>query len=211
MLERTPPPADRVAEAAEPAQSTFQQILSVPNQLTMLRMLVVPFILISMIYEQHDMALGLFVLAALTDGIDGLVARHFNQKTLLGAYLDPIADKLFLSSAFFVQALIGAIPWWLAILVLSRDVIIIATVLVMVLATQMRDFPPSSFGKVNTGVQVATIFSILLNNSLQQAWTSQGSQILIWAVGTTTLMSAVHYSLEYSRRLHEYLTGSSNS
>ncbi len=212
MLKTTPQPIEGVRETSGGrTRSLIQQVLTVPNQLTMIRMLVVPFILISMIYQRHDMALSLFVVAALTDGIDGLVARHFNQKTRLGAYLDPIADKLFLSSAFFVQALIGAIPWWLTILVLSRDVIIVATVLVTTLATQIRDFPASGFGKVNTAVQVATIFSVLLHNSFQQPLTAEATQVLILATAGTTILSAVHYAIEYSRRLHEHLTGPTHS
>jgi cardiolipin synthase (CMP-forming) len=178
-------------------------VLSVPNQLTLIRMLLVPFILISMIYEQHDMALYLFLAAALTDGVDGLVARYFNQQTLLGAYLDPIADKIFLSSAFFVQSLTGRIPWWLTILVLSRDVIIIATALVTALATQIRSFPPSMLGKTNTAVQISTVFAVLVHNAFPQPWSGAIVEGLFWVTGATTLASAVQYGTDYSRRLQE--------
>jgi cardiolipin synthase (CMP-forming) len=180
-----------------------QQILSVPNQLTLIRMLLVPFILISMIYGQHDMALYLFLVAALTDGFDGLVARHFNQQTLLGAYLDPIADKFFLSSAFFVQSLIGRIPWWLTIMVLSRDVVIIATALVTALATQIRSFPPSMLGKTNTAVQISTIFVVLVHNAFPQPWSGPIVEAMFWVTAATTLASAVQYAVDYSRRLQE--------
>jgi cardiolipin synthase len=198
--QRTIPAVD---PAAARARTLVQQILSVPNQLTLIRMLLVPFILISMIYEQHDMALYLVLGAALTDGIDGLVARRFNQKTLLGAYLDPIADKIFLSSAFFVQSLTGRIPWWLTILVLSRDVIIIATVLVTTLATQIRNFPPSTLGKTNTAVQITTVFAVLINNAFPQSWSGPIVQLLFWVAAATTLASAVQYAVDYSRKLQE--------
>lgn len=191
--------------AHQPKRSLFQQVLSVPNQLTMVRMLLVPFMLISMLYGRHDLALWLFVAAAFTDGIDGLIARRFNLKTLLGQYLDPIADKLFLSSAFLMQAFIGVIPWWLTILVLSRDVLIIAAALVTALATTFRDFRPSVYGKVNTACQVATIFAVLCNNATGQQWLQGPVSLLLWITAATTLFSAVHYGVEYSRRIHEHV------
>jgi cardiolipin synthase len=189
---------------AERARSWVRQILSVPNQLTLIRMLLVPFILISMIYEQHDVALYLVLAAALTDGVDGLIARRFNQGTLLGAYLDPIADKLFLSSVFFVQSLSGNIPWWLTILVLSRDVIILLTALVTALATQMRQFPPTMLGKWNTAVQIATVFSVLVQNAFPRPWGGTLVHLLFWVAGATTLMSAVQYAVNYTHRLQEH-------
>lgn len=192
-----------VEPASGRTRALFSQILSVPNQLTLIRMLLVPFILISMIYEQHDVALYLVLAAALTDGFDGLVARHFNQQTLLGAYLDPIADKIFLASTFFVQSLTGRIPWWLTILVLSRDVIILLTALVTALATQIRTFPPTMLGKFNTFIQVSTVFVVLVNNAFPQSWTGPIVTALFWTTAATTLMSAVQYSVNYSRRLQE--------
>ena len=194
------------SEAAQGAKSAslFRQVLSVPNQLTMLRMVVLPFVLISMIYERHEMALWLFVAAAVTDAIDGLVARHFNQKTLLGEFLDPIADKMLLSSCFIVQALIGAIPWWITILVLLRDVTIIATVLVLVLATSVQTFPPNAFGKANTVAQIATMFAVLYRNAWGGTEAVTVVDILIWMTAATTLLSSVQYALETSRRLQGY-------
>jgi cardiolipin synthase len=190
------------AVAANHRSSMIRQALSVPNQLTMLRMVMLPFVLITMIYRRHDLAFWLFVAAAVTDGIDGLVARHFNQRTLLGEYLDPSADKLLLSSCFIVQALIGAIPLWLTVLVLSRDVVIIATVLVVVLTTEIRSFPPSLVGKVNTAVQITTIFAVLTHNYLETYWTREITNFLMAATAGTVLLSSVHYALEMSRRLH---------
>jgi len=189
------------AAAAGRRTSIIRQALSVPNQLTMLRMVMLPFVLISMIYRRHDLAFWLFVAAAVTDGIDGLVARHFDQRTLLGEFLDPIADKLLLSSCFIVQALIGAIPLWLTVLVLSRDVVIIATVLVVVLTTEIRRFPPSLMGKLNTAVQISTIFAVLTHNYLATYWTREITNLLIAATAGTVLLSSVHYALEMSRRL----------
>ncbi len=186
------------------SRSIIRQVLSVPNQLTMFRLLMLPFILIAMIYRWHDVALGLFLLAVITDVIDGIIARRLDQQTLLGAYLDPIADKLLLSSAFIVQALIGAIPWWLTILVLSRDLIILSTVLVVMLATETRNFPPSAFGKANTVVQAATIATVVLYNASQAVWTGQLLSVLIWVAAATTLASSAHYMTETMQRLNAH-------
>ena len=186
------------------SRSIIRQVLSVPNQLTVFRLLMLPFILIAMIYRWHDIALGLFLLAVITDVIDGIIARRLNQQTLLGAYLDPIADKLLLSSAFIVQAVIGAIPWWLTILVLSRDLIILSTVLVVMLATETRNFPPSAFGKTNTVVQAATIATVVLYNASQAVWTGQLLSVLIWVAAATTLASSAHYMTETMQRLNAH-------
>jgi cardiolipin synthase len=187
-------------------RSLLAQALSVPNQLTMLRLLLLPFILIAMIYERHGLALGLFSAAALTDWIDGFVARHFDQRTLLGEFLDPIADKLFLSSCFVVQAVIGTLPWWVTILVLSRDVVILATVLVVVLTTDLRSFPPSTFGKVNTFVQSGAVVTALVGNYFLYDWISRLTEAFVWATAVMILLSSVHYGWRTLRKLHEHET-----
>jgi len=171
-------------------------------------MIVLPFILIAMLYRQHDTALWLFVAAGATDAVDGMVARRFKQQTRLGGYLDPIADKFLLSSAFVVQALIGSIPWWVTILVLSRDVLIMTTALVITLTTPIRDFPPSWLGKANTAVQVVAMCSVVLNNSLDRVWTGEVAEALIWAAAGTTLVSAMHYAASILQRVQEHLGGS---
>lgn len=193
---------ERAARAAERPQ--LSQVLTVPNQLTLLRMVVLPFVLISMIYGQHTASLWLFVAAAVTDVIDGVVARRFNQKTRLGQYLDPIADKLLLSSCFVAQSVNGAIPWWVTILVLLRDVMIIAIVLVVVLTTSVRSFPPSLLGKANTIVQFTTLLTVLLNNVIQAGWLQGVITALVAMTAVTTVFSAVHYALEVSRRLYAH-------
>ena len=193
---------ERAARAAE--RPHLSQVLTVPNQLTLLRMVVLPFVLISMIYGQHTASLWLFVAAAVTDVIDGVVARRFNQKTRLGQYLDPIADKLLLSSCFVAQSVNGAIPWWVTILVLLRDVMIIAIVLVVVLTTSVRSFPPSLLGKANTVVQFTTLLTVLLNNVIQSGWLQGVITALVAMTAVTTVFSAVHYALEVSRRLYAH-------
>ena len=118
------------------------RIFTVPNQLTFLRLGFLPFFIITIHYRRFDLALAILVLSALTDGLDGVLARRLNQKTALGAYLDPIADKLLLSSSFVVLAMNRQIGWWLATVVLSRDILILVSAAVILVVAGYRPFPP---------------------------------------------------------------------
>src|SRR6202049_5261319 len=137
------------------------RIWTVPNQITFLRLGFLPFFLILILYEKYQWALLVLFVSAATDGLDGCLARSLDQKSALGAYLDPIADKLLLSSSFVVLALDGQIRWWLAILVLGRDVLILTTAAVILLAAGYRAFPPSIYGKVATTLQILLVFAVL--------------------------------------------------
>ena len=178
------------------------RILTVPNQLTFLRLGFLPFFIVLIIYERYSWALLILVLAALTDGMDGLLARSLNQKTSLGAYLDPIADKLLLSSSFVVLALEGRIPRWLTILVLGRDVLILTTATVILLASGYRHFPPSIYGKITTGVQIVLVFVVLLAEGFHLSNLGMLRQVLVYVVAGFTVFSGFHYSVVVARRLH---------
>jgi len=132
----------------------LKQVLYAPNQLTLLRLIFIPFVIVSIVVEEYGTAFALVLVAGISDGLDGLLARRLGQQTDLGRYLDPIADKLLLTSSFLVLGLERRIPLWVVILVLSRDIIILVTALVMVLTTSVRDFRPSLYGKINTVGQV---------------------------------------------------------
>ena len=138
------------------------RILTVPNQLTFLRLAFLPFFIIAIKYGRYGLALGILVAGGLTDALDGLLARSLNQKTALGAYLDPIADKLLLSSSYLVLALKGEIGWWLAILVLGRDVLLLVACAVILLTVGYRPFPPSIWGKATTFFEILLIVLVLL-------------------------------------------------
>lgn len=177
------------------------RILTVPNQLTFLRLGFLPFFIISIYYDLYGWALVVLIVAALTDGLDGLLARRLNQKTPLGAYLDPIADKLLLSSSFFMLAVKGKIAWWLAILVLGRDVLILTAAAVILLVAGYRPFPPSIYGKLTTTVQVLLVFLVVLAavvNSPLLEFLREGFAYL--AAGFTVL-SGLHYSGTIARRV----------
>ena len=180
------------------------RVLTVPNQLTFLRLGFLPFFIALVIYGRYPWALLILVLAALTDGMDGLLARSLDQKSSLGAYLDPIADKLMLSSSFVVLALEGRIPRWLTILVLSRDVLILTTATVILLASGYRHFPPSVYGKITTVAQILLVFVVLAAEGFQLSNLAMLRQVLVYVVAGFTVYSGFHYSVVVARRIHHH-------
>src|SRR3974390_1995032 len=137
------------------------RIWTVPNQITLLRLGFLPFFLILILYERYDWALMVLVFVALTDAVDGYLARRLHQKSALGAYLDPIADKLLLSSSFIVLAMEKKIAWWLTVLVLSRDVLLLVLAAVILIIQGYRPFPPSLLGKATTFFEIALGFFVV--------------------------------------------------
>ncbi len=177
-------------------------ILTVPNQLTFLRLVFIPFFLIVLYLDRYAWALVLLSAAALTDMLDGLLARQLDQRSALGAYLDPIADKLMLSSSFFLLALKGKIVWWLAILVLARDVLILVSAAVIVAVIGYRPLPPSVYGKAATLAQILLVVVAIAAPVLE--WQILETLDLPMAIVTAalTIFSGVHYSIVIARRLH---------
>lgn len=178
------------------------RILTVPNQLTILRLAFLPFFIIAIEYERYGLALVILIVAGFTDGLDGWLARGLNQRTPLGAYLDPIADKLLLSSSYFVLALKGKISWWLAILVLSRDVLVLATAAVILLAVGYRPFPPSIWGKATTFFEILLILLVLVVAASGRRDLSIAREVCGYIVAAFVVISGLHYAIIVSRRLH---------
>lgn len=172
-----------------------------PNQLTLLRFIFVPFIIISVIDEQYAWALGLFVAAGISDGLDGLLARALNQRSTIGQYLDPIADKMLLSSLFLVLSLVKQIPWRYTILVFSRDLGILAVAAVLYSAANLRDFRPSVFGKMNTFAQITAVFFVLLSNISSERWLLIARRASLYATFAFTIVSGIHYIVLTGHRL----------
>ena len=179
------------------------RIFTVPNQLTFLRLGFLPFFIISIQYRRYDIALAVLIVAALTDGLDGLLARSLNQKTALGAYLDPIADKLLLSSSFVVLALNRKISWWLATLVLSRDILLLTSAAVILVVSGYRRFPPSIYGKLTTALQILLVFAVVLLAVADWPWLQLVRMILGYLVAGFTVFSGFHYSIVVARRLSD--------
>ncbi len=180
----------------------YRQILTTPNQLTLLRMIFLPFIVINLVKHDFKWALALFILAGMSDGLDGLLARTLHQQTLLGQYLDPIADKLLMSTLFLVLSIERMIPWKYTVVVFSRDVSILLISGVLFMIAGLRDFRPSIFGKANTFAQVAAIFFVLLLPIASVRWVWIARTTFLRATFIFTIVSAVHYALLVQHRLH---------
>jgi cardiolipin synthase len=176
--------------------------LTTANQLTVLRMLLIPAFVILLLYGYQGWALITFLVAGLTDLLDGLIARLAGEKTTLGAWLDPMADKLLLVTMFIVLTLpdIGSanqLPVWFTILVISRDVAIVATVAVVNLAVGPRTFRPSIFGKIATATYITTGVVTLYFNYLGR--TTPIVMVFVYASLAITLISAFHYLIQVLR------------
>ena len=172
-------------------------MLTYANQLTILRMAFVPCFVMLLIYGHPSMALLIFFLAGVTDALDGMLARALKQKTVLGSFLDPVADKLLLTAAFVTLTIpwlqvVLHIPAWLTILAISRDVLIAVSALIIHLQTGHTRFPPSFLGKCTTAVQLLTVGDCLLAN----LWPEIGTllfQPLVYVTLLLTVSSGLHY------------------
>jgi cardiolipin synthase len=159
---------------------------------------VIPFIIMTLVYGHPKVALWLFLAAGITDILDGFIARCFNQKTALGAFLDPAADKLMLTATYVTMAipatgLAFVIPAWLPVLTIARDVVIVLITLMLHLTFGIRNFPPTVPGKATTLFQISYAVGILLKNSYGlPGWLLTS---LLWSVGFLTVFSGLHYIL----------------
>lgn len=179
--------------------------LTLASKITLLRMFLAPFVAMGILYHHYGLTLLLFLLSGLTDLFDGLVARKWGQKTRLGAMLDPMADKLLLSTSFLLLTLPAAnlhisIPIWLAVLVFGRDIIIVVSAVAITLTTGFNKFDPTIYGKLSTVVQICTVVAVLVANylNLDEAY-------VIWLFYLTfglTLFSGLHYIYVFTKRFN---------
>jgi cardiolipin synthase len=175
--------------------------MNLPNILTLTRVLMIPFFVIFIINKHFGWALITFLIAGITDGIDGLIARVTHQRTELGAYLDPIADKLLLFAAFITLAIIEIIPSWLVVIVITRDVIIVVGFLVMFLTNYHPKINPSLLSKITTVFQILTIVLVLFTGYYPAF--KQISMIAIYGTAVMTVLSGAHYIYIGTRILNE--------
>ena len=164
-------------------------------------MIFIPFVVVSLIEHEYELALVLFVLAGLTDTFDGMLARKLHQQTRIGQYLDPIADKLLLSTMFMVLAILHLIKWRYTVLVFSRDIGILGVSAVLYATAGLRDFRPSIFGKLNTLSQIAGVFFVMLFLVLPATWVYFASQAFLWLTAAFTILSALHYVILVGQRM----------
>ena len=185
-----------------PAVAFLAQFRAAPNLLTMVRLFTIPFIVIEILDGNFGVAFSLFILAGISDGFDGLLARWLDQKTTLGLYLDPIADKLLLSTLFLVLTHVGIIPRYVTVLVFSRDfgILLIATLL---FATHtLRDFRPSFFGKLNTLVQIVALLTILGERAFSSHSFTTLNVVLVRSIAFLAPLSAAQYAWIVIQRIH---------
>jgi cardiolipin synthase (CMP-forming) len=182
-----------------------EPIFTFANQLTLLRMLLIPAFVLLVVYGYFGWALLVFIFAGATDAFDGLIARRSNQRTTLGAWLDPAADKLLLLAAFVTLTLpnIGLtnrLPIWLTVIAISRDVGIVLTVAIVNLAIGPRTFRPSALGKFATAFFIVTCVVVMYFNYLgEPSWVVD---LFIWVAATITIASALHYVWRLARILN---------
>jgi len=173
---------------------------TVPNLLSMLRICLAPFLVAAILEDRYALSLGLFVAAGLTDALDGTFARILNQRTMLGQYLDPVADKLLLSTLFLVLMYKGLIPATVTVLVFGRDVGILLVAAILYAAAGRREFVPSHFGKINTLIQVSAVFAVLLRQLTTARWVVDFRQLALAGTIVLTIVSGFHYAWVGSRR-----------
>ena len=177
------------------------RVLTTANQITLLRLIFVPIFAILVMERSYRGALAILIAAAISDVVDGAVARFFHQESSLGVALDPIADKLLMTTAYLVMAFRDVVHWWLTILVISRDVAIITTVVVISLVAGYRPFRPSSLGKISTVMQVTTMF-VAVSYAARLPWfTFMVVEVFMYLAAAFTVASAVHYAI-IVRRLY---------
>lgn len=179
--------------------------LTLPNALTLLRILAIPFFAIAVWYGHHWQAFILFAAAGFTDLLDGLIARAFNQRSDLGAVLDPAADKLLMTTAFILMAwrtegMAAAIPVWVAILAITRDLVISFYAFASVDRLSDSKFHPSLLGKLSTAMQLIAVSVGLLFNALgTRPWMEPFLPEMYWAVAALVLASGIHYFMRATR------------
>jgi cardiolipin synthase (CMP-forming) len=165
--------------------------MNLPNLLTILRILLIPVFINLLIYGFHGWAFIVFAAACLTDSLDGLIARITNQRTRLGTYLDPMADKLLLTASFLTLAILQVIPVWSAVIVVSRDVILILGALILHLTQTYQEISPTFLGKSTTVVQLFYVSLVLLAPVIRESPLSL-FPLLVVTVGLT-IVSGLHY------------------
>ncbi len=191
-------------QVADPAMADLSHtrlslFRTTPNLLTLLRICLAPFLVAAILQGRFALSFCLFVAAGLTDALDGALARALKQRTMLGQYLDPVADKVLLSTLFLVLTHISLIPVTVTVLVFGRDVGILL-VSAILYAVGRRDFSPSLFGKANTLAQVGAIAAVLLHQLIAVKWVADIRMLALDATMVLTVVSGLHYAWAASRR-----------
>jgi cardiolipin synthase (CMP-forming) len=184
----------------DPASPRLNPLRTMPNLLTITRICLAPFLVSAILERQFQLSFVLFVAAGLTDALDGTLARILRQRTMLGQYLDPVADKLLLSTLFLVLTHMGLIPARVTVLVFGRDLGILMVAALLYAAVGRREFKPSIFGKANTVAQVAAVAVVLLEQTYRGEWVLRLRPLALDATMVLTVASGLHYAWLVTRR-----------
>lgn len=180
--------------------------VNIPNFLTLLRIALIPFFTLFYLNRAYDLAFAFFLIAGLTDFLDGLIARGFNRKTAVGAFLDPAADKLLMNTCFVIFYLMGAVPFWLTALVFGRDLLIVSGLGYIKVRGVSLTFSPTRLSKINTLLQLLVLFLIFLAAALTSpegwlhfpaggAWLDRHFRWLFLATGLMTILTGIQYTV----------------
>ena len=175
--------------------------LTVPNILTLARLALAPFIIQAILNGQSARALTLFLLAAVTDALDGWIARISDSATQFGAYLDPIADKVLLCGIFLALGAAQYIPWWFVAIVFGRDLYLLLAAAALLALTKVRKFPPNGWGKLSTFVQIATTVTWMTRNLWPVQVLDALATAMLWVCAAFTVWSGLHYTIRGTRAL----------
>ncbi|MGE0501282.1 MAG: CDP-alcohol phosphatidyltransferase family protein [Rhizobiaceae bacterium] len=177
--------------------------MTIPNLITLLRFFLVPGVVFALLTGRMDWAFAGFLVAGISDGVDGFIARQFNQKSRLGAYLDPMADKLLLVSVFLVLGFMGELPLWLVIAAVSRDALIVGAVMLSTIMGHPVEMRPLFVSKANTAVQI-TLAAVVLGELAFEATLGPVRPGLIYLSGLLTVASAAAYLVGWLRHMSGY-------
>lgn len=177
--------------------------MTIPNYITIFRFILVPFIVMAVLSDYVGAALIGFVIAGISDGVDGYIARRYNQRSELGAYLDPIADKLLLVSLFVVLGFLEQLPVWLVVIVVSRDIFIVGAVLLGAVIGKPIEMHPLRVSKANTALQIVLVTVTLADMAFE--FSLPGIRIaLVWVVALLTAASATAYLVAWTKHMAGY-------
>lgn len=176
----------------------------IPNVLSILRILMIPLAMVELVRENHLTAMAIMAVAGITDGLDGYLARRFEWRTRLGAILDPLADKFLMMASYVTLGYLGHIPLWLSLLVVGRDVVIMAGAVAYYRLSDHLEMAPTVLSKANTALQVGLVVIVVgaLAGLPVPAWALAG---VVWLVATFTLASGLHYVWLWTHKARQAL------
>lgn len=176
------------------------QVANVPNLLSALRLLLMFYVVDAATSGWMRLAFVFFVIASVTDFLDGWIARRWNLRTELGAWLDPVADKFLMAGTFIALGLVGIVPWWLVVIVVGRDVYLLLAASACMLFTSLHEFPPSKFGKWSTTFQMMFVIVVMVQSIVHIPASLNGLDMIVVCLRALVVLFAFVTAIEYTLR-----------